>query len=185
VEMSGQQEIEATSKKAGQCIPGAASKVFRVIAWWQIERVMGYDDSLDAIGKPTKLSFHSEHLPVIDAAAFEGEPSGRIDASNCDFIIEVEGLQVVGNILLIDIEPVAEPGIDVVQRNIVISRHNDLRCRKCPQKRTGSLELTWPGTLRQIARNGDYVRLYLMDRMNQLFDDSGVCPAEVHIGNMD
>jgi hypothetical protein len=149
--MSGQQKIEATSKKAGQCVPCAASKVLRIIARRQIEGVVSYHDSLDAIGKPAKLFFHPEHLPVIDTAAFEGEPSGRIDASNCDFIIKVKGLQVVGNVLLIDIEPVAEPGINVVQRNVMISRHNDLRRWKCPQKRTGPLELTWPGTLRQVA----------------------------------
>ena len=48
----------------------------------------------------------------------------------------------------------------------MVSRHNDLRCWKCPQELTGSLELTWPGTLRQVARNGDYVWLDLVHRMN-------------------
>ena len=67
----------------------------------------------------------------------------------------------------------------------MVSRHNDLRCWKCPQELTGSLELTWPGTLRQVARNGDYVWLDLMDRMNQLLDDSVICSAEVDIGNVD
>jgi hypothetical protein len=33
----------------------------------------------------------------------------------------------------------------------MISRHNDLRCWKRPQKRTGSFELTGPRTLRQVA----------------------------------
>ena len=50
--MSGQQKIEATSKKAAQCFPRTAGKVFRFIAWRQIERVMRYYDFFDAIGKP-------------------------------------------------------------------------------------------------------------------------------------
>ena len=112
------------------------------------------------------MIFHPEHLSVIDTAAFDDESPGRIDADNCDFIIEVEGLQVIGNILLIDIEPTSKPRINVVQRNVMISRHNYLRCWKRPQERTGSFELTWPGTLRQVARNGDYVWLDLMNRRN-------------------
>lgn len=119
-------------KKAGQRFPGTASQVLRFITWWQIEGVMCYNDFPDAIGKRAKLLLHPDHLPVIDTAAFEGEPSGRIDAGYCDFIIEVEGLQVVGDVLLIDIEPAAEPGVNVVQRNIMISRHNDLRCWQRP-----------------------------------------------------
>jgi hypothetical protein len=146
---------------------------------------MRYHYFLDAIGKRTKLFFHLEHLPVIDAAALEGEPSGRIDAGDCDFIIQIEGRQIIANVLLIDIEPVAEPGVNVVQRNVMISRHDDLRRWKGAQERTGVLELPGPGTLRQIARNCDNVRLDLTDRMNKLFDDGVICPAEVHVGNVD
>jgi hypothetical protein len=127
---------------------------------------MRYHDFLDATGKPAELCFQPQHLPVIDTAAFDHESPGRIDAGNGDFIIPVEGLQVIGNILLIDVKPTSTPGINVVQRNVMISRHNYLRCWKCPQERTGSFELTWPGTLRKVARNGDYVWLDLMNRMN-------------------
>jgi hypothetical protein len=63
----------------------------RFIAWRQIERVMRYHDSFDAIGKPAELFFHPEHLPVIDTAALDDDSPGRVDAGNCDFIIEVEG----------------------------------------------------------------------------------------------
>jgi hypothetical protein len=128
--MSGQQEIEATSKEAGERFPCPAGKLFRPITWRQIERVMSDHDSLDAIGKRTKPFFHLEHLPVIDTAALEGEPSGRVDPGDCDFIIEVEGRKIIANVLLVNIEPSAEPGVNVVQRNVMISRHNDLRRRK-------------------------------------------------------
>ena len=151
MEMSSQQKIQATSQKASQRFPRAAGKVRRFIAWRQFERVMRYHDSLDVIGKPAELFFHPEHLPVIDTTAFDYESPNRIDAGNRDFIVQVEGLQVIGNILLVDIEPASKPRINVVQRNIVISRHNDLWCWKRPQKRTGSLELTGPRTLRQVA----------------------------------
>ncbi len=146
---------------------------------------MRYDDSFDAIGKPAELFFHPKHLPVIDTAALDDESPGRIDAGKRDLIIEVEGLQVLGNILLIDVKRAAKPCVNVVQRNVMISRHNDLRCWKCPQERTGSLELAWQGTLRKVARNGDYVWLDLMNRMNQLLDDSVICSTEVDVGKMD
>jgi hypothetical protein len=138
----------------------------RFIAWRQIERVMRYHDSFDAIGKPAELFFHPEHLPLIDTAALDDDSPGRIDAGNCNFIIEVEGLEVIGNIQFVGIEPASQPRIKVVQRNVMVSRHNDLRCWKCPQELTGSLELTWPGSLRKVARNGDYVWLDLVHRMN-------------------
>jgi len=164
--MSGQQKIEATSKKTGQRFPRMAGKMRPVIAWRQIERVMRYHDSLDAIGKPAELLFHAERLPGIDTAALEDESPGGIDAGNCDFIIEVEGIEVIGDVLLVGIERTSKPRINVVQRNIVVSRHNYLWCWKRLQERAGSGELTWPGALRQVARNGDYVRLDLMDRLN-------------------
>jgi hypothetical protein len=66
----------------------------------------------------------------------------------------------------------------------MVSRHNYLRCWECPQERTGSFEFTWPGTLRQVARNGDYVWLDFMNRMNQPFHDRLLCSAEVDIGKM-
>ena len=127
---------------------------------------MCYHDFPDAIGKPAKPFFHPEHLPVIDTAAFDDESPGRIDAGDRDFVIEVEGLQVIGNILLIGIERPSKPRINVVQGDVMISRHDYLRRRKRPQERTRSFELTWPGSLCQVARNGDYVRLDLANRVN-------------------
>jgi hypothetical protein len=183
--MPGQQKIEATAKQARQRFPRTAGQVSWFIARRQIERVMSYDDFLYAIGKSAELFFHPQHLSVIDTAAFDDESPGCIDAGNCDFIIEVEGFEVIGNILLINIEASSESRINVVQRNVMIPRHNYLRGWQRPQERTGSFELTRPGTLRQVARNGDHIRLNLMNRANELFDDSVICPAEVDIGNVD
>jgi hypothetical protein len=67
----------------------------------------------------------------------------------------------------------------------MVSRHNYLRCRERPQERTGSFEFTWPGTLRQVARNGDHVRLDFMNRMNQPFHGRLIWSAEVDVGEMD
>ena len=166
MEMSGQQKIEATSKKTGQRFPRMAGKMRPVIAWRQIERVMRYHDLLDAIGQPAELFFHPEHLPVIDSAAFDDESPGRIYAGNRDLVIEVEGLQVIGDILLIGIEPPSKPRIDVVQGDVMISRHDYLRRWKRPQEPARAFELPWPGSLREVARNGDYVRLDLVNRVN-------------------
>lgn len=70
---------------------------------------MRYHDFLDAIGYSAELSFHAKHLPVIDAAAFDRESPGRIDAGNRDFIIEIEGLQVIGNISPVDVKAISKP----------------------------------------------------------------------------
>ncbi len=67
----------------------------------------------------------------------------------------------------------------------MISRHHDLRCGKCPQERNGLFELTRPGTLRKVARNGYYVRLGLVHRLNEPLDHSVIGAPEVHIGKMD
>ena len=70
---------------------------------------MCYHDFFDALGHPVELSFHPMHLPVTDTAAFDGESPGCIDAGNRDFIIEVEGLQVIGNISLVDVKAISKP----------------------------------------------------------------------------
>ncbi len=112
--MSGQQKIQAAPKKAVQCHPRTAGKVVRVVSRQQVERMMRYHDLLDAVGKPAEPFFHPEHLPLIDTAASNDRSPGRIQAGNCDFIVHEEGFQVIGNILLIDIEPASKPRINVI-----------------------------------------------------------------------
>jgi hypothetical protein len=127
---------------------------------------MRYHDLPDAIGHPAELFFHPEHLPVIDTPAFNDQSPGRVYSGNRHLAIQVEGLQVIGNILFIGIERSSKPFINVVQRDVMISRHNYLRRWKRPQERTRSFELTWRGSLRQVARNGDYVRLDSVNGVN-------------------
>lgn len=184
MQMSGEQEIEAASKKASHCFRRTAGQEVRFIALWQIERVMCQQDSLDSTRNPAEVSLHLEHLPVIDTAAFDYQSPGRVDAGDRDFSIEVEGLQVIGDVLLVNVKRAMKACIDIIERNVMISGHDDLRCWKCPQKRTSFLELTWLGTLRKIARDGDYIRPDLMNRMNQLFDDSVIRSTEVDIRKM-
>jgi hypothetical protein len=89
---------------------------------------MRYHDLLDAIGHPAELPFHPEHLPVIDPSALDDESPGGVDAGDRDFVIEIERLQVLGDIPLIGIEPSSKPRINVVQGDVMISRHDDLGC---------------------------------------------------------
>ncbi len=84
------------------------------MAWRQIEWVMRYQDFLDAIGKPAELSLYLKHLPVVDTAAFDHESAGRVDTGDRDFIVEVEGLQVIGDVLLIYVKRATKPCINVV-----------------------------------------------------------------------
>jgi hypothetical protein len=86
-----------------------------------------YQDLLDAIGQPAELFFYPDHLPVIDPPAFDDESPGRVHTGDRNFVIEVEGLQVFGYIPSVGIEPPSKPRIDVVQGDVMVSRHNDLR----------------------------------------------------------
>ena len=183
--MSGQQKIQAAPEKAVQCHPRTAGQVVRFVSRQQVERMMRYHDLLDAIGKPAKPFFHPQHLPLIDTAASNDSPPGGIHTGNCDFIVHVEGFQVIGNILPIDLEPASKPRIDVIQRDVMISRHNDLRRGKRPQEPNGPFELAWPRTLRKVARNGHYVGLGLVNRLNEPLDHGVIGAPEVHIGKMD
>ena len=146
---------------------------------------MRHHDPLDAVGQREELRFQPQHLLLIDAAAFERQSAGRVDAGNRKLGIHEPGLQVVANVLPVDLKPASKPGVDVVERDVVIARHNDLRRRERPQEGTGSFELTRPGALREVARYDNDVGPGLMNRVNQLLDDSVIGPAEVEVGEMD
>lgn len=185
MEMACQQQIEPASQKAGKGFGRTSCQQSGLVARWKIERVMGDHHFVDVIGEAMEPGFHRGHLPIVDPAALEGEPSRRIHAGDGEFVVAVEGLQVVGDVVPIRIEPVSESCVEIVQRNVVVSGNDNLRRRQGTQKGTRLLELARPGTLCEVTGDGHNVGVHVMHRLNQLLNHSGVRAAEVHVGKMD
>ncbi len=149
----------------------------------QVEGVVRDQNSPDAFGKRTELLFHPQNLSPFDASAFNRHAARGVDAGDGDFTVQIKGLKVIRDISPVQVES-PEPGIEVVERNVMIPRHHDLRRGKRAQKGGGGLEFAGFRALRQVARDNHKVRPDSPHGIDELLHDYGFRPAEVDIGNV-
>jgi hypothetical protein len=100
----------------------------------------------------------SRNLPPVDPAILKGKQANRIDSLNDDFIVGVKRLQVFADVPLVFLERVEAPGNHIVERDVVISGHNDLRKWQRVQEFPGFFEFAAVRALSQIA--GDYDNIW-------------------------
>ena len=72
----------------------------------------------------------------------------------------------------------------VIERDVVIARHDDLRPGQAIEKRSCLAELPVARPLCQIARHGHDVRRQVGHGVDQCGDDFRIGGAEVEIGNV-
>jgi hypothetical protein len=93
----------------------------------QIEWMMCDDDLEHVMAQGTQPLQHAGNLTAIHPTALEREGARRIESQNRDLCIGVEGFKVVGNVAPVALQPLEKTGIDVVQRDVVVARNDDLR----------------------------------------------------------
>src|SRR6185295_224667 len=135
----------------------------------------------DAGIKRTEFLSQPCNLSPVDAPAFDSERSRRVYSEYRDLIISIKRPQVIGDVAPILFQRLRESSKYIVQGNVVITRHHDLRLRERIQEFARRFELMRPGALREVTGNGDNIRLQFVDGANKRNDDRLVDRAKVNI----
>ena len=96
-----------------------------------------------------------------------------------------DGFQIGGDVAAVPAERIEKPGRDVEQRHVVIAGNDELRERQRIEECARLLKLPASGALREVAGNGDEIRLDGRDALDERRDDPLVEAAEVQIGEVD
>src|SRR6185295_5458470 len=143
------------------------------------------DQNLDDLPvERTEFLPQPRHLSPVDAPAFDSQRSRRVYSEYCDLIISIERPQVIGDVAPILFQRLRESSKYIVQGNVVITRHDDLRLRERIQERASSFELMRTGALREVSGNRDNIRLQFVDGLNERNDARFVDRAEVNVGQV-
>src|SRR6185295_8612248 len=156
-----------------------------VMSLWKVERMMGDDDSYYLRFKLGKFLAHPGDLSLVNAPTLNGERPRSIDPQHGNFIVVIKRSQVAGDVVSVFGQRLRKPREYVVQRDIVIPWHDDLRLRQTIEKSTRFRKLMRTGTLRQISRDCHQVRIDLCDRIDQGIDDVSVDASKMYIRKMD
>ena len=100
-------------------------------------------------------------------------------------LIGVDGPQVRRDVAAVVAEGIEEAPGHVVERDIVIAGHDQLRAGEGIQEGAGLPELPGARALREIARHGDEVRIQAPDEREHGGHDGWVRPSEMDIRQMD
>jgi len=171
MQMTCEKHIGAASRELLQRHPCAPDEVALVFAAWQFEGVMR-NDYLDNV-RPNRAEPFSKpgYLRFVYAPALERQRTGCVYAKDCNLVVDIGWLEVIGNMAPVLLERVREPRKDIVKGDIVIPGHNDLGARKRIQKRSRLRELIGPRPLRQVTGYHDKIRCKLSYRLNERIDD--------------
>src|SRR5205085_11704865 len=118
----------------------------------QIEGMMRHADLYDLSAERTEPFAYARDLTSVDAPVFSGERARGVKTEHGDLFVGVEWFEVVRDVATKLVERLRKPRPDVIERHVVIARHDDQRhARQCIKKRARRLELIGARTLRQIT----------------------------------
>ena len=120
----------------------ASDQTVNLVGFGQIEGMMGDDDACAILAAGFEARATLGDLLPANAATLKGERAGGIDADDRDFIIGVEGLEVLADVALVIPKRFQSAGENVVKGHVVIARDDNLRGRESLQKLAGFLKLS-------------------------------------------
>ena len=132
-------------------------------------------------GTARRRSRRLPDLNGVQPAAAEGERSGAVQAERDDFRVDEHRLQIVGDEAAISGQGPEEAPCHIVERHIVIARHDQAGTRQRLKKVARLGELTGACALGEISGHGDEIRREVADRRHERRDDTPVQPAEMKI----
>jgi hypothetical protein len=101
---------------------------------WQVEGVVGDDDLRHLVAERTQPFAYLPDLLLVDASVLDGQGAGGVDPEDGHLVVRVERFEVVGDVTAVLVERLEEAREDVVERDVVVARHDDLRRRQRVQK---------------------------------------------------
>src|SRR6478672_679613 len=147
--------------------------------------MMRNDDAYDLRCKVGESLVNPGDLSFINPPALYCQRASSVDTEHGYFFVVIKRSQVVGDVMAIFSQWLCKAREDIVQRNIMIPRHDDLRPWQTIQKGARFGKLVRAGSLRQISGDRHQIRIEFSDCLNQRRDDMGVDASRMYIGEMD
>lgn len=190
MQMAGEEQINAEGFKDLQ---GARSAVDNRVgggAFWRNEGVMGNQDFQCVKFGLREDSANLGELRCGDIAIFPeaveggGDGAGGVDAENEDFIIGVDGPEVVGDKFFVSAQGGGEAAKDVPEGDVVIAGDDELRGGKLLEEVGGLAVLANAGALGEVARADKHVEFMGVKIGEQGLGDCVIHAAEMQVRNV-
>ena len=184
VQMTGQKHVDPF---AGELLhgfgtrPGASERCAGVrLVEWMVRDEDGNRGSIRVLQQPANPPQFAPPYP----ATADGEGPRGIGPDDDQLVVHVVRLEIVSHVTPIPAQRVEEAGEYVVQRHVVIARHNQMWPRQRVEKCARLAELPRPRPLGEIARHGDQVGRDRLDRVTDDVDDDRIDAAEMEVREM-
>src|SRR5947208_1805760 len=110
------------------------------------------NENANQIGRKLgKLMDERIELRFGNLAALHRKQMSTVGPDNCDLIIYQDGLEVIGNKTAVVVQSFRPAAPQIIERQVVVARHDDLRLRKFLKIIPGKRELVSGSVLNQIA----------------------------------
>ena len=185
VQVAGEQHVDAAAGERRHREVGAADPLVGVPAGGEVERVMGDDDLDDLVGQRRQRRAQTLQLLEVDAAVLDDERARGVDADDRELGVDEGRLQVGADVALVVGERPQHAREDVVERHVVVARHDDLRCRQAREEVARRGEQLAARALRQVAGDDDDVGADPLHRRDQRVEQRRVDAAEVQVRQVD
>ncbi len=146
--------------------------------------MVGDDDARVLLAHVGKARADLRHLLLVDAAILERQRARRVHAQHGDLVVGIERRQVVGDIAPVARERLREAAEYIVERDVVVARHDDLGAGQGVEPGARGDELGALGALAQVARNDDEVGAERLHLRAQGRKQRRVDAAEMQVGQM-
>ena len=185
MQMTGQQDVGAAAREHRHRLPRAADEMARVVTGRKIERMVGHHDLGDAIVQLAKALSHAGELPGVDASALECRRARRVHPDDRDLVVDEGRLGLLRDVAPVLGERLEEALEEVVERHVVVPRHDEQRSRERIEKAPRVAELRRFRALGQVAGNHHQVRLHGAHALCQRREQRVIDAPEMQIREMD
>ena len=125
------------------------------------------------------------NLLLVDPAVFSGQRTRGIDPEDSDFRIAIDGRKVGRDITPVTTQRTHEPADHIPERDVVIPRDHQPRCRQAGEESLRRLVFETPRALGEITRDHSEIRSKVARDRDHWLDQGVVHPPKMQIGEME
>ena len=148
------------------------------------KRMVCHDDPYPVLRVLHKYISNSRQRAASDPTALDTQRIHRVDSDHEDLVVNKDRLKVLIDPSSISTKRRQKTSEDIVQGNVVISRHHQDFGSKGIDKRPGLLELRSAGALGQVARYHNQIRRQLVHKIGQRFHQFRAIAPEMQVGQV-
>jgi len=141
----------------------------------------GERDLVGRVRQRREARAHALELRTVDAAVLERERTRAVQPEHGDLPVDERGLEIGADVAAVLVQRARKAREHVMQRHVVVARHDDARGRERVEERARRDELRAARALGQVAGHRDDVRPDRVDRGDQRRHERGIDAAEVQV----